>query len=87
MGSICENTCEGDLKFLREDALLWNKNVLEGMHAREELMRTYQLKKNIESKWVIFLIVSAVLYCVLLCCTVWCGVMIFDVYSAVETIY
>jgi hypothetical protein len=36
--------------FLIEDALLWNKNVLEGIQAREELMRTYQLKKKIESK-------------------------------------
>jgi hypothetical protein len=50
IGTTCENTCEGDLKLLREDALLWNKNIFEGIHAREEMMRTYHLKKKIESK-------------------------------------
>ena len=48
----CENTCETDLINLRQNAIIWHRNLQNGLKVKRELIGANVLKKKTESKYV-----------------------------------
>ena len=65
----CENTCETDLIILRQNALIWHRNLQNGLKVKRELIGANVLKKKTESKYVQYVRLNyyTCLFCVLHC--------------------
>ena len=76
----CENTCETDLIILRQNALIWHRNLQNGLKVKRELIGANVLKKKTESKYVQYVRVLLFFYHSCLFCVLCCICQLIDLF-------